>query len=538
MHRKVGAFLLSLVISSICSPGQTRGQLPTPQVGRNQLPRQQEDRRQLPTQQQGRDQLPAPQEDRRQPPKQQLDRYLSLMKQGDSYREMQLNDFGRRLADSAIFFYRQAYDLATSVRSPQLQARSLLSIAYAQMLGDRTDSGRIYYHRVIAQFQRLGDTLDEATAWSALGTGLTDFDSLTRNEKIDAFRRAERLHRQLGKITDALRQNEAIAYIYMRSGKLESAESLLQGNLKEYAAIHYTKLYRTYDLLTGLYKTKGDWPRQLYYGLEMVRNAEDHAPKPEISYYYYIIGGFYFDGGMHPEALYYLRKSAEYSAKYNNYKGFYDRLKSLTDELLAEGKAQEALEYCKKSIAAAPPPGNDTKLYYNMSLGDCYLALGQTDSAQYHYLISLDCQLKEEAHYNTSIFTYAFLYARLGKLYFARRQFATARSYLDKLDSVPPHVIKPAQLRSNELLRFRVDSAMGSFVSAIRHYQAYKNMEDSLLNVNKSRQIVEMQAKYESRQKEQEIRLLQTEKFYHRRGGAAPGHRRASIRRLSGQTAA
>ncbi|HXO74171.1 MAG TPA: sensor histidine kinase, partial [Puia sp.] len=66
----------------------------------------------------------------------------------------------------------------------------------------------------------------------------------------------------------------------------------------------------------------------------------------------------------------------------------------------------------------------------------------------------------------------------------------------------------------NELLRFRVDSAMGSFVSAIRHYQVYKNMEDSLLNVNKSRQIVEMQAKYESRQKEQEIMLLQTQRKF------------------------
>jgi two-component sensor histidine kinase len=478
------------------------------------VPRQQEARRQLPTQQQGRNQLPAPQEDRRQPPKQQLDRYLSLMKQGNDYREMQLNDFGRRLADSAIFFYRQAYDLATSLRSPQLQARSLLSIAYAQMLGDRTDSGRIYYHRVIAQFQRLGDTLDEATAWSALGTGLPDIDSLTRIEKIDAFRRAERLHRQLGKITDALKQIEALAYIYMREGKLDSAESLLQSNLREYAAIHYTKLYRTYDLLTGVYKTKGDWPHQLYYGLEMVRNAEENAPEADVSYYYYIIGGFYSDAGMHPEALYYQRKSAEYAAAHNNYRVFYDRLKTLTDELLAEGKAEEALEYCKKSIAAAPPPGNDAKLYYNMSLGDCYLALGQTDSAQYHYLVSLDCELKEQTHYNSSIFTYAFLYARLGKLYFARHQYGLARSYLNKLDSVPPHVIKPAQLRSNELLRFRVDSAMGSYVSAIRHYQVYKNIEDSLLNVNKSRQIVEMQAKYESRQKEQEIRLLQTQRNF------------------------
>lgn len=473
----------------------------------------QQDRYQLPKQQ-DRYQLLKPQQDRYQLPKQQQDRYQLLMQQGDRYRDMQLNDFGRKVTDSAVFFYRQAYDVATPLHLPQLQARSLLAIAYAQMLGDQADSGRTYYHRVIAEFQRLRDTLDEATAWASLGTGLRDIDSLTRNEKIDAFRRAERLHRQMGKITDALRQKEAIAYIYMRAGKLDSAESLLQSNLREYSVMHYTKLYRTYDLLTGVYKTRGDWPHQLYYGLEMVRNAEQYAPKADLSYYYYILGGFYFDAGMHPEALYYLRKSAEYNATYNNYKFFYDRLKSLTDELLAEGKPEEALEYCKKSIAKAPAPGNDAKLYYNMSLGDCYLALGQTDSARSHYLISQDCLVKEDNSYNFSFYTYAFLHARLGKLYFTRHQFAIAQSYLDKLDSVPPHVIKPAQLKSNELLRFRVDSAMGSFVSAIRHYQAFKNIDDSLLNVNKSRQIVEMQTKYESRQKEQEIRLLQTQRSF------------------------
>jgi len=456
-------------------------------------------------------QLPV-QPDRYQLPAIQEDRFRLLMQQGDRYRDMQLNDFSRRVTDSAILFYRQAYDLGITLHSATLQARSLLAIAYAQMLGDRPDSARIYYHRVIARLQRLGNTDEEAAAWAALGIGIRDFNIPTRNEKIGAFRRSELLYRLMEKIPDALRQKENIATVYLRAGKLDTAESLLLSILKEYDSIHYPAHYRTFDLLTGLYKNRGDWPHQLYYGLEMVRNAEEYAPKTDLSYYYYIIGGFYLDAGMHPEALYYLKKSAEYNATYNNYKFFYDRLKTLTEELLAEGKAEEALEYCKKSIAAAPVPGNDARLYYNMSLGDCYLALGQTDSARDHYLVSQSCLLTEEASYNSSFFTYSFLYARLGKLYFARHQFALARSYLDKLDSVPPHVIKPAQIKSNELLRFRVDSALGSYVSAIRHYQTYKDIDDSLLNVNKSRQIVEIQAQYETAQKEQAIRLLRSER--------------------------
>ena len=474
MQRKVGALLLAVIFSSICSLGQSRYQ-----------------------------QYMRPE-----------DRYRLLMEQGDRYRDMQLNDFGRWVTDSAVLFYRQAYDLGGDLHSPQLQTRSLLAIAYVQMLGDQPDSGRAGFHRMIAEFQRAGDRLDEAAAWASLGTGLRDSDSITRNEKIDAFSRSESLYRQVGKMPDALRQKENVANTYLRAGRLDTAETLLQSALKEYEAIHYTKLYRVYDLLTGVAKTRGDWPHQLYYGLEMVRNAEEYAPRADLFLYYYSLGGFYGDAGMHPEALYYLRKAAQYSATYSNHKFFYDMLKSLTDELLAEGKPEEALEYCRKSIAEAPSPGNDARLYYNMSLGDCYLALGQTDSARYHYLISQDCLVKEDNSYNFSFYTYGFLHARLGKLYFALHQFAIAKSYLEKLDSVPMRVIKPAQRKSNELLRFRVDSAMGSFVPAIRHYQVYKSIDDSLLNVYKSRQIVEMDAKYETAQKEQAIRLLRSERNF------------------------
>jgi two-component system, sensor histidine kinase PdtaS len=432
------------------------------------------------------------------------------MQLGDRYRDAVLNDVSRPVIDSALLFYRQAYSLAGILHLPRLRSGTLISIAYAKLLAGQVDSARSYYHQAITECQRQYDKEGEAIAWSALGTALPDPDSTTHQEKIAAARQAGRLYREIGRTPDAIRQEEAVASIHLRAGMLDLAESELHEVVKEYAAIHYTNLYHTYDLLTGVYKTKGDWPNQLYYGLEMVRNAEENCPRENLAYYYYILGGFYMDAGMHPEALYYVKKAAQYAAAYSNYKGFYDRLKSVIDELLVEDKPTEALAYCKESIAAAPPPGNDARLYYNMSLGDCYLALGRNDKAQFHYLISLDCLRKELKGYNFSFYTYAFVYTRLGRLYDHLHEYTIAQSYLKKLDTVPPRIIKPAQLRSTELLRFQVDSASGNFVSAIRHYQAYKHIGDSLLSVDKSRQIVEMQTKYETRQNQQSIRLLQS----------------------------
>ncbi|MFD2146095.1 sensor histidine kinase [Mucilaginibacter antarcticus] len=63
-------------------------------------------------------------------------------------------------------------------------------------------------------------------------------------------------------------------------------------------------------------------------------------------------------------------------------------------------------------------------------------------------------------------------------------------------------------VRKIELMKFKVDSASGQYLSAITHFQKFKNLSDSIFNATKSRQITEMLVKYQSEQKEQSINIL------------------------------
>jgi two-component sensor histidine kinase len=57
------------------------------------------------------------------------------------------------------------------------------------------------------------------------------------------------------------------------------------------------------------------------------------------------------------------------------------------------------------------------------------------------------------------------------------------------------------------LMRFKVDSAGASYPAAIKHYQHYKALNDSIFNETQSKQIAQLSIGYETEKKEQDIKL-------------------------------
>ncbi len=62
-----------------------------------------------------------------------------------------------------------------------------------------------------------------------------------------------------------------------------------------------------------------------------------------------------------------------------------------------------------------------------------------------------------------------------------------------------------------QLVLFKIDSLLGKYLPAIQHYEEFKNLDDSIYNISKNRQIEELQIQYETSKKEQNIILLEKE---------------------------
>jgi two-component sensor histidine kinase len=97
----------------------------------------------------------------------------------------------------------------------------------------------------------------------------------------------------------------------------------------------------------------------------------------------------------------------------------------------------------------------------------------------------------------------------IGKFYLQQKELKKAGYYLRKALSFTPQKNELAIIKDIHLLLFVVDSAQRNYLSAINHFRQHKRLNDSIFNEIKSRQIEELQIKYETVKKERNIRYLQ-----------------------------
>jgi tetratricopeptide (TPR) repeat protein len=96
---------------------------------------------------------------------------------------------------------------------------------------------------------------------------------------------------------------------------------------------------------------------------------------------------------------------------------------------------------------------------------------------------------------------------RMSRFYVENGQYAKAQQYLQLLLAASKEQIIPSHQIEVHLLLFKVDSAQGNYLAAIQQYQLYKALNDSIFNEKKSNQIEHLSIQYETKKKEQDIKL-------------------------------
>ncbi|WKN43505.1 tetratricopeptide repeat protein [Tunicatimonas pelagia] len=162
----------------------------------------------------------------------------------------------------------------------------------------------------------------------------------------------------------------------------------------------------------------------------------------------------------------------------------------------ADSSFREALELYKKvkdpySIA----------LSYG-SLGDISTVTGQYNQALMYYQQSLELSREIGDLHGIAITLY-----HVGKMYREQQKFIQAEEYLMQSMDVARQVNDQKQLQDIYLELKELENARGNYKQAIRYFEQYIALKDTLFNEEKARQIAELQTVYETQQKEQEIAL-------------------------------
>jgi two-component sensor histidine kinase len=97
----------------------------------------------------------------------------------------------------------------------------------------------------------------------------------------------------------------------------------------------------------------------------------------------------------------------------------------------------------------------------------------------------------------------------MGRFYVAEGQYAKARPFLEQ--TFQPACVVPVTVdiyRDTHLLLSEVDSASGDLLGALRHRQLFEKLSDSIFSARKVRDLAELQVRFESDKKDQDIALL------------------------------
>ncbi|MBD0254114.1 MAG: tetratricopeptide repeat protein [Cytophagales bacterium] len=236
--------------------------------------------------------------------------------------------------------------------------------------------------------------------------------------------------------------------------------------------------------------------------MEAVKDAQRQGLWEESDWPYFFIGNVYFDLGEYAKSSAYYRQSLAVSRRKGEVVVHVALIRRLAESLLKTGQAQQALKLLEDFESQHLPLSYENRISIATGFGQCYAAVGEYKLAEQYFLKAVAWGRKEGKLMGPYTWRYII------EFYVATTQYAKAVPYLKRIEA-NTGLLQPAMKMQLYLLQFKVDSARANYPSALRYYQRYTALKDSLLNETTSKQMAELDVRYQTHQKEQALRLRQ-----------------------------
>jgi len=257
-------------------------------------------------------------------------------------------------------------------------------------------------------------------------------------------------------------------------------------------------LYR----LSAFYSESGNYPRALFYALQLAKAAELSGDRSLLRFAYTLIGRTYYAQGKPGLSVGYLEKVYEMELSSGSpMNGMWPR--EIVRSYLASGQNAEALSFLQKCTQPGIPYSNTGDKNIADAYGSYYYAAGNYDKAEEYYLraLSLSQSLSQTEQFISDI--------PLARLYVKTQRFDKAGPYLDILQRPENFARHPVRAQQEiAFLAYQVDSAHGDYARALYHLRLSQRMKDSLFNETTNRQFEELKIQYETEKKDKDIQLL------------------------------
>ncbi len=241
--------------------------------------------------------------------------------------------------------------------------------------------------------------------------------------------------------------------------------------------------------------------------LEALKIRERTGDKSGLASTYHNIGRVYDDQDKFNDALDNYFKSLKIKEELNYIEPLGNTYTNIGSIYIKLNKLDEGIQYLEKGKKKYEQAKNIYKISVSyLNLADAFQKKKNYKKAEQYY----DMSLKLNAEKNNKIIASNALLG-LGSLYFDLKQYNKCIDFILKAEKLFVEIDGKAELVKCYELLFQSYSSLGNEKKAFDYVLKFDQMKDSITAENNENILAEMQEKYESNQKEKEIKLLNQE---------------------------
>ncbi|MBN3035002.1 MAG: tetratricopeptide repeat protein [Bacteroidales bacterium] len=353
--------------------------------------------------------------------------------------------------------------------------------------------------------QRLGQVEGEERIRVLIGLSY-NFLRISVDESLEYGRQALDYSERSGNRRGVARALNMIGVGHSSAGDYESALSYHGQALDIFTELHDSvAMGITHNNIGVNFKKQGDYSQAVNHYENAYEIALQLGDRKGIHYALNNLGNVYFDWAKYDRAREYFSLALEISREQGDLSAVAIALNNIGETYNKMQDWDQALSHYRKSLRISRETGARKGILNSlMNIGEIYVHIDKQDTALRYFLdaIGISRELGDQTNY-------AYASIKAGEFYMNDGNYEKAIGYLLEGLEVAGGLNEPKLEKDvNESLS-EYYRARGDFRAALDHYMRFTELKDTLFNRESRQEINELETKYETRKKEDEIRIQQ-----------------------------
>lgn len=420
-----------------------------------------------------------------------------------------LNELGNEYInislDTSQMYFLEALALTKSLDSKAQLAKINRSYGRLCYYMGQYDSSVYYTQASVKLYYEIKDSVNICMSLNNLGimysvVGKLDSSSVCHN-------RALQINLILKDSVEISETYNNIGSIFLYQSQFDSARFYYEKAITYVHEDDYSTLGSIFNNIALSYDYQGDYKKSIEIYLESLKLYDKIDDERTTSLIYNNIGSIYQNFGFYDKAIEYYLKKADYAQKIGDNIEYTMSMQNIAGCYAYQGYPDSALSVYKALLPLFETYEDDkTKAFINKGIADCLIDLNEDKEA----LIYLDRALKLSIPLNDTRGINR-VYLSMAKVYNNLEEYDKALFYFNKCDEYLKETEDMDLLLSAKRRLSYAQFKTGQYKLAYNTLSGFVSLNDSIMSSSVQQQISDLETKYQTEKKEQQIALQDIE---------------------------